>query len=83
MRYLFALLLPPFAVLSCGKIFQFVVSLLIEAVAILFVFLFFPVGIVVHLVAVIHGFVVVHGRHADKRTDRIVEAVQSAGSGSP
>ena len=65
MHYLFALLAPPFALLSCGEIFQYLGSLLIEAVAILLAFLFFPVGVVVHLVAVIHGVVVVHGHHAD------------------
>ncbi len=63
--YLFALLAPPFALLSCGEIFQYIESLLIEAVAILLAFMFFPVGVVVHLVAVVHGVVVVHGHHAD------------------
>ena len=63
MRYLIAILLPPLAVLSCGKPFQ----------AILNVFLtlcFFVPGAV-------HACLVVHSYLADKRADRIVEALRA------
>ena len=70
MHYVFALLAPPFALLSCGEIFQYIGSLLIEAVAILLAFLFFPIGVVVHLVAVVHGVLAVRDHHADMAADR-------------
>jgi uncharacterized membrane protein YqaE (UPF0057 family) len=62
MRYLLAILLPPVAVLLCGKPMQFLLNL------VLCVPLWFP--------AVIHAILVVNGHLADKRTGRIVHAIQ-------
>lgn len=61
MRYVLAVLLPPIAVLSCGKIVQALVNVL------LLPFVWIP--------AVIHALFVVHEYHADRRADRVVRAV--------
>jgi uncharacterized membrane protein YqaE (UPF0057 family) len=63
MRYLLALILPPIAVLACGKPFQAILNILLTLC-------FFVPG-------VIHALFVVHSYLADKRTDRLVEAIQS------
>ena len=63
MRYLIALLLPPVAVLSCGKPFQAILNLLLTLC-------FWVPGAV-------HACLVVHTHLADRRADRIVEAVQN------
>lgn len=63
MRYLLAILLPPVAVLSCGKPVQAVLNLVLTL-------LFWIPGAV-------HALFVVHGYHEDRRADRIVEAVRA------
>jgi uncharacterized membrane protein YqaE (UPF0057 family) len=62
MRYLLAILLPPAAVLSCGKPVQAIINLLLTL-------LFWVPG-------AIHAVLVVHGYHEDQRSERIVEAVR-------
>ena len=63
MRYLLAVLLPPVAVLSCGKPVQAVLNLVLTL-------LFWIPGAV-------HALFVVHGYHEDRRADRILEAVKA------
>lgn len=65
MRYLLAVLLPPVAVLFCGKPVQFVLNLVLTLC-------FWVPGMV-------HALFVVHGHLADKRADRIVEAIRARG----
>lgn len=65
MRYLLAIILPPVAVLLCGKPVQFVLNILLT--------LFFWVP------GMIHAILVVHTHLEDKRTDRVVEAIQRRG----
>jgi uncharacterized membrane protein YqaE (UPF0057 family) len=62
MLYLVAIILPPLAVLLCGKPFQ----------AILNVFL----TLLFWIPGMIHAILVVNGHYADKRADRIIHAVQ-------
>ena len=62
MRYLLAIILPPLAVLICGKPVQFILNLLLTLL------FWFP--------GMIHALFVVHGYYADKRTDRIVSAIK-------
>ena len=62
MRYLLAILLPPIAVIICGKPFQAIINLLLTL-------LFWLPG-------AIHAIFVVHTYLADKRTDRIVDAIK-------
>lgn len=61
MRYLIAILLPPLAVFLCGKPFQALFNILLTL-------LFWIPGVV-------HALFVVHSHLADKRTDRIVDAM--------
>jgi uncharacterized membrane protein YqaE (UPF0057 family) len=62
MRYLLAIICPPLAVLFCGKPFQSLLNLLLTLC------LWIP--------GVIHAFAVVSSHKADKRTDRVVKAIQ-------
>ncbi len=63
MRYLLAIILPPLAVLICGKPIQALINLL------LCVLLWIP--------GVIHAMGVVSNYYADKRTGRIVQALST------
>ena len=62
MRYIIAIFLPPLAVFLCGKPLQALLNILLTL-------LFWVPG-------VIHALLVVNGHLADKRTDRIVKAIQ-------
>lgn len=64
MRYFLAIILPPLAVLLCGKPVQFFLNILLTL-------LFWIPGVV-------HAILVVHSHLADKRTDKIVQAVIKA-----
>lgn len=62
MLYLIAFLLPPLAVLLCGKVVQAPLNFLL--------WLFFLVPGIIHAVLVVNQY------HADKRTDRVIDAVR-------
>jgi len=62
MRYLIAILLPPLAVFLCAKPIQTLLNILL-------CLLFWVPGI-------IHALFVVHSHLADKRTQRIVDAIE-------
>ena len=62
MRYLIAILIPPVAVFLCGKPFQGILSIFLTLA-------FWIPGI-------LHALFVVHTHLADKRADRIVEAIK-------
>jgi uncharacterized membrane protein YqaE (UPF0057 family) len=64
MRYLLAIILPPVAVFLCGKPVQAILNLLLTI-------LFWIPGVV-------HALFVVHSHLADKRTDRLLEAVEKS-----
>ncbi|MFT7687789.1 MAG: uncharacterized membrane protein YqaE (UPF0057 family) [Candidatus Azotimanducaceae bacterium] len=61
MRYVLAILLPPVAVFLCGKPIQGIISIILTLC-------FWVPGI-------IHALFVVHTHLADKRADRIVDAI--------
>ena len=63
MRYILAILLPPIAVLSCGRPFQAVLNLF------LCVFLWIP--------GMIHALFVVNNYYADRRAERMIQAMRS------
>ena len=63
MRYLLAIILPPLAVLLCGKPIQFVLNIFLTL-------LFWIPG-------VIHAILVVNSHLADKRTDKIINAMKN------
>jgi len=60
--YLVAVLLPPVAVLLCGKPFQALLNVILTLL------LWIP--------GMIHAILVVHNHYADKRTSRIVKALR-------
>ena len=62
MRYLLAVILPPVAVLICGKPVQAILNLILT--------------LCFWIPGVIHALFIAHGHYADKRTDRIVSAIQ-------
>jgi len=62
MRYLLAILLPPVAVFLCGKPIQGILNILLTLA-------FWVPGVV-------HALFVVHSHLADKRTDRIIDAME-------
>ena len=62
MRYLLAVILPPVAVLICGKPLQAILNLVLTL-------LFWIPGL-------IHAIFVVNGYYADQRTDRVIEAIK-------
>jgi uncharacterized membrane protein YqaE (UPF0057 family) len=65
MRYLIAILLPPIAVLLCGKPIQALLNLLLTL-------LFFIPGM-------IHAILVVHDYYEDRRTKKVVRAIRRSG----
>ena len=66
MRYLLAVILPPVAVLICGKPIQALLNLVLTL-------LFWIPGL-------IHALFVVNAYYADKRTDRVIQAIKEEGS---
>jgi uncharacterized membrane protein YqaE (UPF0057 family) len=62
MRYFLAIILPPLAVLLCGKPIQFLLNIILTL-------MFWIPG-------VIHAILVVNSHLADKRTDRIIKAIE-------
>ena len=63
MRYLIAILMPPLAVLLCGKPFQFIMNILLTLC-------FYVPGL-------LHALLVVSSHLADKRTDRMIRAMRN------
>lgn len=64
MRYLIAIILPPVAVLLCGKPVQFVLNIFLTL-------LFYVPGAV-------HAILVVHNHLADQRTERLERAIRES-----
>ena len=62
MRYLLAIILPPIAVLICGKPIQALLNLVLT------ILLWIP--------GMIHALFVVNGYYADRRTDKVIEAIK-------
>jgi len=68
MRYLLAILLPPLAVLSCGKPVQFLLNLVLTLC------LWVP--------GAIHAILVVHAYHEDRRAAMIVREIRRGAVGA-
>jgi uncharacterized membrane protein YqaE (UPF0057 family) len=60
--YLVAILLPPLAVLICGKPFQALLNV--------------PLTIALWVPGMIHALLVVHNFYADQRTQRMIDAMR-------
>lgn len=63
MRYFLAIILPPLAVLLCGKPIQFILNIFLTLLG--------------WIPGVIHAILVVNGHLQDKRTDKIVNAMRN------
>ncbi len=63
MRYFLAIVLPPLAILLCGKPIQFILNI--------------PLTLLFWIPGVLHALLVVHSHLADKRTDKLVRAMRS------
>ena len=63
MLYLVALILPPLAVLLCGKPFQALINLIL-----------WP--LLLHVGAVVHALFVVNNYYADKRNERFLREIR-------
>ena len=66
MLYLVAILLPPLAVLICGKPFQVLLNVLLT--------------LTIYVPGLVHALLVVHNYYQDKRTNRIVKAIEKGES---
>ena len=64
MRYLFAIILPPLAVLLCGKPVQFFLNIVLTLLG--------------WIPGVVHALFIVNAHLADKRTDKIVQAIKKS-----
>ena len=63
MRYFLAIILPPLAVLLCGKPIQFILNILLTLLG--------------WIPGVIHAILVVNSHLADKRVEKIAKAVKN------
>jgi hypothetical protein len=77
MRYLIAIILPPVAILLCGKPVQFILNLILWMFCV--ILCFFVFGFFIIWVPILHALLVVHSHLADKRTDRIIKTIQQKG----
>lgn len=66
MLYLLAIVLPPLAVLLCGKPVQ---ALLVNL----------PLTLLMWLPGIVHAWIVVHGHYADARQDRLIRDLRWPG----
>ena len=77
MLYLLALFLPWLALAFVGKPIQAVISLCLSILAVIgFLFFFMIPGVLLWLVSVAHAFAVISSVRADKRTQKIVDAIR-------
>lgn len=75
MRYLLAILLPPIAVLICGKPFQAVINLLFCLLAIVSLFIF-PLCFPLLALCIIHALFIAHNYYADERNKELIAAMR-------
>jgi uncharacterized membrane protein YqaE (UPF0057 family) len=75
MLIILAFFLPPLALLLAGMPFQALINLVLCILSIIgFVFLW-P-GVVMSVVAVAHAILMIHNQRADRRAQRIIDAIE-------
>lgn len=77
MRYLLAIFVPPLAVILCGKLGQAVFNGTLWIIAL--VTLLVGVGFGIWVVCSIHAILVVNNYLADKRNNKVIEAIKTRG----
>ena len=70
--YLLAILLPPLAVLLCGKIFQFILMIILYIITTLTGLIWF-----VWWIPILHAILVVHSYLADRRNREVIRAIEN------
>lgn len=75
MRYLFAIIAPPVALLICGKPVQFVVNLVLWLASFPLLFLFGS-GFILWFVCMIHALAVCGAKRQDKQLNKLVKAIE-------
>ena len=78
MRYLLAILIPPLAILLCGKMLQAVLNLVIWIGGGFLIVV--GVGFLIVPIAMLHAILVVNSHLADKRNTKLMDAVKSSRS---
>ena len=63
MRYFLAIILPPLAVLFCGKPFQVILNIILTLLG--------------WIPGVVHALFVVHTHLADKRNEELIKAIEN------
>lgn len=74
MRFLLALIAPPFALLVCGKPVQFALNLVFWLISI--PLLFFFIGFILWAVCTAHALTVCFATRADRNVQKIVQAIE-------
>jgi hypothetical protein len=74
MRYLFAIFIPPLAVLMCGRIFMAMIFAVLWVISIAGLFLF-GLGALLWIALAIAAVMMVNGHDADKRQKQLIAAV--------
>lgn len=75
MLYIFAVIFPPLGLLLAGRVGAAVLNFIIVCISIPLLFVF-GLGLLTYIGAIVHACVVIAGKSADRRTERIVAAVQ-------
>jgi UPF0716 family protein affecting phage T7 exclusion len=75
--YLVAFFLSPLALLIAGKPVQALLNGVIYLLAWIGLMFFIIPGVIAWLIGVVHAMAIISGKNADKRTERIVNAVEA------
>ena len=77
MLYLLAIVSPPFALLFAKKWGQCVLSSILMFLSLIGLFFLVIPGLILWIIAAIHAVLVIHGKKADERTQKVVDAVSA------
>jgi len=78
MLYVIAIIFPPLALLLAGKIGHAILNLIMVCISIPLMLI--GVGFIIHLAPLIHAIVVIAGRNADKRNQKLIDAMYHTAS---
>ncbi len=76
MLYLLSFFIPPLALLLAGMPFQAIISFVLWISSFFGLLFFVWPGVFLWMIAVIHAILMIQNRRAEKRTERIVEAIR-------
>lgn len=75
MRFLLAILVPPLAILLCGKPLQSMINACLYVPGVIFCWT--GIGLLPWLIAAVHALMVVNNSKADKRQKQLIAAVKA------